>query len=77
MSTVTLAINGNQGYAADQVENTMTLGDLLSAVKNAIEDFGPDTRVVTHDGGNPYGANYGSIDPYEDTFTPLEDDEDK
>ncbi|QDK02562.1 hypothetical protein PP304_gp123 [Gordonia phage Phendrix] len=69
-----LNVSANRGYAADQAESRMTLGDLLAAVENAIGDFGEDAIVVTHDKDNRYGASWGKISAYE-TFAFGDDDE--
>ncbi|WP_109210591.1 MULTISPECIES: hypothetical protein [Microbacterium] len=74
---VLLAVESNRGYAPDQITDSMTLRDLLNAVEQAIEEYGEDAMVVTHDGGNRYGANYGAISIYADTFTAVETDEDE
>ena len=65
--TVILAVADAQGYSPRQVRNTMTLYDLQCALEDAIERFGPDARIVT-DNGDRYGATFGGIDPYRDTF---------
>lgn len=69
---VLLAVDNNRGYAPDQITDSMTLRDLLNAVEQAIADFGEDAMVVTLDGGNRYGANFGAISIYADTFTAVE-----
>lgn len=74
---VILAVDNNRGYAADQIEQTMTLQDLMARLEEAIEMFGPDALIVTHDAGNGYGASYGGINTYADTFTEIEGDEDE
>jgi len=56
-----LSLNNNQGYAANQATNGMTLADLLELVEYAIEDHGEDAKIVTRDTGNRRGANWGSI----------------
>lgn len=76
-NTVILAVNDGQGYSADQVRDTMTLYDLKRAIEEAIEIYGEDARIVT-DNGDRYGATFGGIDPYRDTFTPARpEDEDE
>ena len=65
---VILAVENNRGYSEDQIDNSMTLRDLLRAVEDAIAKYGEDVMVVTCDSGNRYGANYGAISVYEDTF---------
>lgn len=73
---VLLAVDNNRGYSADQIQESMTLRDLLHAVEDAIEKYGEDVMVVTHDNANRYGANYGGISIYADTFlAPGEDEE--
>jgi len=71
-----LRISNNQGYAADQVTNGVTLGDLLEQIQDAVDQYGDDTLVVTKDFGNRYGANWGSL-PRFDGVTLNGDDEDE
>ena len=73
---VILSISNNEGYAADQVRDSMTLVDLRRAIDEAIENFGPDAMIVTEETGNMRGARFGSISTYEDTFSAVEGDED-
>ena len=68
--TVILAVNDGQGYSADQVRDTMTLYDLHRAIEEAMELYGEDARIVTNN-GDRYGAAFGGIDSYRDTFTPA------
>lgn len=70
---VILKVKDRQGYSPEQVTQTMALHDLHRAIEQAIEDFGPDTLIVT-DNGDRYGATFGGIDPYADTFTADSDD---
>lgn len=70
---VLLRISDRQDYSPDQVTETMTLRDLHRAIEEAIDQFGPDAQVVT-DNGDKYGATFGGIDPYADTFTPADAD---
>jgi anti-sigma regulatory factor (Ser/Thr protein kinase) len=72
---VVLALDDRQGYTAEQVERTMTLWDLQRQLTEAIEKFGPDAKVVTFDESNRYGAGFGGIDPYADTFTAAQHEE--
>ena len=58
---VILEVTNNQGYAADQVPTSVTLGDLLEEIQHAIELHGEDAVVCTQDTGNRYGANFGAI----------------
>lgn len=48
-----LIINTSRdGYSTDQIERTMTVGDLIAF----LEDFDPETPVYTgHDNGYTYG----------------------
>lgn len=75
-----LAIEDNQGYSPSQAVQragqAMTLGTLLQLAEQAVEEFGEDALVVT-DNGDRYGARYGVLDTYRDTFVPAatEDDE--
>lgn len=76
---VILDISPNRGYAPDQVTNdhTMTLGQLLQHVQEAIGTHGDDAKIVTLDGGNQYGAKYGTIPtpPWGELFRAAGDDE--
>lgn len=58
--TVQIAINDNEGYAADQIRTHITLKDMLESIQDAIEEFGEDATVVL-DNGQRYGASYGSF----------------
>lgn len=71
---VILRVTDRQGYAPDQVTQTMSLYDLHRAIEQAIEDFGGDALIVT-DNGDRYGATFGGIDPHRDTFSAVEQDE--
>ena len=71
MATIAMAINSNVGYTAAQARNDLTLRDLLTAVEEAIEQYGDGARIVTADDGNRYGANWGNIDQWRDLFTPT------
>lgn len=61
--TVLIGVNDNQGYAPDQINTDVTLADLLSAVQDAIEQFGEDAKVVVSN-GQRYGAGFGSLEAY-------------
>lgn len=80
MTTRTLlAINPQQGYAPDQITESLTLGQLAEALEEAIERYGEDSLIVTIDNANRYGAGFGSLSMWEDLFTdadPDGDDED-
>lgn len=58
--TVLLPVNDNQGYSPEQISTHVTLGDLLDAVQQAIQDFGSDAKVVVSN-GQRYGAGFGSL----------------
>ena len=73
---VVLAVDNNQGYAADQVETRMTLGDLLATIEQAVADFGEDALVVTRDTGNRYGANWGRLDQWAEVADADDEDGD-
>lgn len=75
MATVKMNVEGNLGYAADQVESRVTLADLLEQVQDAIEEWGEDATVVLHQVNNRYGANYGKLNRW-DLFEGIESDED-
>lgn len=73
---VLMSISAAQGYAPDQISDTMTLGDLLAAVQAAAEEFGEEALVVTIDANNRYGAGFGGISQWGDTFTAADPDGD-
>lgn len=58
---IKMNVEGNLGYGADQIERPMSLGDLLEAVQEAVDEWGEDAEVVLHQQNNQYGANYGRI----------------
>lgn len=60
-TTVILPIQSNLGYSPDQIDTRVTLADLLESVQEAIREFGADAHVVTEDGMNRYGANFGAL----------------
>lgn len=62
--TVRMHHEGNLGYAADQVDTSMTLAELLEAVQEAITEWGPEATVVAYQRNNHYGANYGTLSQY-------------
>lgn len=72
---VILSISDNSGYSPEQVKDqSISLGDLLEAVQQAIEDNGADAKIVLAN-GQRYGASYGHISPWEDLFEVPEEDE--
>lgn len=72
---ILMNIRDAQGYAPDQVEDTVTLGELLEAIEAEIEQHGADAKVILHAGGG-YGANYGGISRHGDIFQ-IDEDEDE
>lgn len=55
MANMVLTINGaREGYAIDQINNTMTVGELI----NFLSDYDEDTKVMIN---NDNGYTYGSI----------------
>lgn len=68
---VILKVTDRQGYSPDQVTQTMSLYDLQRAIEQAIEDFGGDALIIT-DNGDRYGATFGGVDPWAETFTSVE-----
>lgn len=73
---IIMNVSTNRGYAADQVINeTITLGDLLARVEEAVAEFGEDVKVVLHNGDN-YGASFGVLTPWVNTFEEEEEDAD-
>ena len=76
-----LAVEDRQGYTPSQVVKSgrgdvMTLATLRQLVEDAIVLYGDDARIVT-DNGDKYGARFGILDNYADTFIPAEADEDE
>lgn len=74
--TVKLQHTGNQGYAPSQIRTRMTLGDLLSQLEEAIEEFGEDAVLVTYQTNNRYGASWGKLDHHPGMITSAEEEED-
>lgn len=75
---VTLPIDDNQGYSPEQIDTSVTLYELLEAIKEAIEEFGEDATVVL-DNGQRYGARFGSVRPASsghEWFQEVEEDSD-
>jgi hypothetical protein len=52
---------GNLGYGPDQINNPITLNDLLEQIEEAIAEWGGDAEVVAYQTNNGHGANYGSM----------------
>ena len=54
-----LNIKANEGYEPEQVENArcITVGEL----KEWLEQFDDDEKIITKDLNNKYGADYGII----------------
>lgn len=71
---VLLAVTNNQGYGPDQVSGSMTLGALRDALEEAINTYGEEAEIVTKETGNRYGARYGSVDIYADTFVGVDEE---
>ena len=74
-----LAVEDRQGYSPTQAierggREVMTLATLLLLVEDAIEAYGEDAQIVT-DNGDRYGARYGFLDIYRDTFVPAEQED--
>lgn len=59
-----LNIEGNKGYAADQVGNRycFTVGDL----RRILDDYDDDTPIITQDENNRYGASWGEVNSTDD-----------
>lgn len=60
MAKLLMHYSGNLGYGADQV-NGQTLGEMLEAIQEAIDEYGEDAEVVLCQGNNGRGANYGRL----------------
>lgn len=73
---VLLNISDNEGYAPNQIDDSVTLGDFLELVKEAIEEFGEDAMIVLSN-GQRYGAGFGKLSTYGDLFESTTRDEDE
>ena len=62
---VMMKYSGHQGYGADQIENPMTLGEILEEIQDAITEWGEDAVVVPFETNNGRGASYGKFYKYE------------
>ncbi|KAA9133776.1 hypothetical protein [Microbacterium caowuchunii] len=71
--SVLLSVNSHAGYSPEQITDTLTLGELLEAVEQAIEDFGAEARIVVAN-GQRYGAGFGGIPRREDLFERVEEE---
>ena len=58
--TVLIPVSSNMGYAPDQIDTPVTLGSLLEALQEAIENYGEDAKVVLSN-GQRYGAGFGEF----------------
>ena len=72
ITRVLFAVENSQGYSADQITESMTLGDLLGAIEAAVGTYGEDALVVTRDEVSRYGASFGAISISADTFRPVD-----
>lgn len=73
---ILMNVSTNRGYSADQVlKDSITLGDLLQRVQEAVDNFGEDVKVVLHN-GDSYGAAYGVLTEWVDTFEEEKEEED-
>ena len=73
---IKMNVNGNQGYAPDQIESPIKLSELLEQVEQAIEEWGEDAEVVLHQQNNRYGANYGKLSKWDLFSDPADEEED-
>ena len=62
---ISLSVEGNLAYGAAQIENPLTLSDLLEQVQEAIDEWGEDAEVVLYQSNNGRGANYGRLAAYD------------
>ncbi len=53
-------IQANEGYGADQIRYTITVGEM----REMLEGLEDDDEIVTHDLNNPRGAKFGCISGY-------------
>ena len=70
MSLKFIAINGaRDGYGPDQCHNSLTVGELIEALK----EFDGDLPIyLVNDGGYTYGS---ITEPYEDVYGEDDDDD--
>jgi hypothetical protein len=67
-----LAINGNRdGYGPDQCRNSLTVGELIEALKEFDEDL---PIYLVNDGGYTYGS---MTEPYEEVYGEEEDEDEE
>jgi len=64
MALLRMKFSGNRGYGPDQVDS-MTLGDLLEVVQEAVIEWGEDATFAPYQTNNGHGANYGELDAYD------------
>lgn len=57
---VLLAIDDNTAYVPEDVDTTLTLGELIAALQEAAEEYGDDAIVVLNN-GQRYGASFGAF----------------
>lgn len=69
MKILMLAINPSEGYSVEEFDERgnrgheiMTLQDLMDEVEDAIERHGAETKIITYDHQNRYGAAFGTIE---------------
>ena len=74
---IKMNVNGNQGYAPDQIESPIKLSELLEQVEQAIMEWGEDAEVVLHQVNNRYGANYGNLVDGFDLFESADDNDEE
>ncbi len=77
MTTVRMNFEGNLGYTPDQIDQKVTLADILAQVQDAIVEWGEDTEVVLYQTNNGRGANYGNVSEYQMFDTAKSDDDDE
>lgn len=74
---ISLNVESNLGYAADQIDRTITLADLLEQVQEAIVEWGEDAEVVLYQMNNQYGASYGRLSDGYSVFDATDSYEDE
>lgn len=60
-----LIVYPHSGYGPDQIDggkSELTLRRLRDHIDSLIEEYGPDTKVITYDPSNRYGAQWGYLD---------------
>lgn len=63
---VQMHVSVREAYTPDEIRETLTLGELLEAVEQAIETYGDDAQIIVNSGDF---APYGSLSRWSEIFT--------